>query len=81
MSNINLIHSGSNFAQLTKNKQRAHKAKLVQEAMFFVIIFKKVIIQVQNGYGALNRLVQCLKCIELCSLLSTLGQFGPVLLP
>ena len=38
--------------------------------MFFVIIFiyLKVIIQIQNGNGALNRLVPYLKCMELASL-------------
>ena len=40
----------------------------------------KVIIQVHNGNGVLNRLVTCLKCMELLNLLSTPGQFGPVLL-
>ena len=31
--------------------------------------------------GVLKRLIPCLKYMELPSLLSTLGQFGPVLLP
>ena len=39
------------------------KAKLFLETMFFVIIF--TYLQVQNGNGVLNRLVPCLKCIEL----------------
>ena len=63
----------------------ATKAKLFYEAMFFVIIFtyiNKLIIQVQYGNVVLNRVVLCLlKCIKLALLLSTPGQFGPVLLP
>ena len=51
--------------------------------MFFMIILinlRYLIIQVQNGNGVLNRLVTCLKCMELaCWLLQVI--FGSVLLP
>ena len=57
------------------------KAKLFLEATFFIIIFTylKLIVQVQNGQEVLNRLVLCLKCMELaCRVLH--GHFAPVYL-
>ena len=57
------------------------KAKLYQEATFFIIIFflHEVNIQVQNRHGVLRRLVPRLKCMKLaCQVLH--GHFGPVFL-
>ena len=42
-------------------KQDIYKAKLFQEAIFFVIIFlPQVNIQVQNDHGVLGRLISCI---------------------
>ena len=46
----------------------ATKAKLFQEATFFVIIFTYLKTQVQNDNAELDRLVQCLKCVKVGSL-------------
>ena len=45
------------------------------------ITTKVILIQVQNGNGVLNGVVPCLNEMHGTCLLSTPGQFGPVLLP